>query len=187
MNLSIRWPRRMSRTFTARNGEVLTLRLMKPSDAPLLEQFFHQLSPESRWRRFHMITDHLPPQEIGRRARELAVVDNRTAAGAVVALAGEGANAEIVGVVRLARALGQPDAPEAEAAIVVRDDYQGQGVGAELLRRMVLLARRMQVKTILAVFQSDNDTAIRLFRRLGLPYKMNVTHGASKMYLDAPE
>ena len=187
MHLSLRWPRRMSRNFTTRSGEMLTLRLMKPSDAPLLEKMFYQLSPESRWRRFHMITDHLPPQEVSHRARELAAVDNRTAAGAVIALAGAGENTEIVGVVRLARPLGQPDAPEAEAAIVVRDDYHGQGVGAELLRRMVLLARRMQVKKILAVFQSDNDAAIRLFRRLGLPYKMNVTHGASKMYLDAPE
>lgn len=187
MRLSLRWPRRMPRTFTTRSGEVLTFRLMKPSDAPLLEQLFYQLSPESRWRRFHMITDHLPPQEISRRAREMAAVDNRTTAGAVVALAGEGDNAAIVGVVRLARPLGQPDAPEAEAAIVVRDDYQGQGVGAELLRRMVLLARRMGVKRILAVFQSDNDAAIRLFRRLGLPYQLSVTHGASKMFLDTPE
>lgn len=187
MHLSLRWPRRMPRTFTTRSGEVLTLRLMKPSDAPLLEKLFYQLSPESRWRRFHMITDHLPPQEIRRRARELAAVDNRIAAGAVVALTGEGESTEIVGVVRLARPLGQDDAPEAEAAIVVRDDYQGQGVGAELLRRMVLLARRMQVKKILAVFQSDNDAAIRLFRRLGLPYQLTATHGASKMYIDAPD
>lgn len=187
MRLSLRWPRRLPRTFRTRNGEVLTLRLMKPSDAPLLEQLFYQLSPESRWRRFHMITDHLPPQEVSRRARELAAVDNRTAAGAVVALAGEGDAAAIVGVVRLARPFGQPDAPEAEAAIVVRDDYQGQGVGAELLRCMVLLARRMQVKTILAVFQADNDVAIRLFRQLGLPHKLTTTHGAAKMYLETPE
>jgi len=163
------------------------MRLLKPADAALLEHLFYQLSPESRWRRFHMITDHLPPQEVSRRACELANVDNRTQAGAVVAVAGEGKASTIVGVVRLARAPGQPDAPEAEAAVVVRDDYHGQGVGAELLRRMVSLARRMRIKQIVAVFQADNDTAIRLFRRLGLPYKLTVTHGASKMYLDAPE
>jgi len=187
MRLSLGLPRRLPRTFTTRNGEVLKLRLMKPSDAPLLEQLFYQLSPESRWRRFHMITDHLPPQEVRRRARELAAVDNRTASGAVVALAGEGDNAEIVGVVRLARPLDQPDAPEAEVAIVVRDDYQGQGVGAELLRCMVVLARRMRIKKILAVFQPDNDVAIRLFRQLGLPYKLTASHGAAKMHLEAPE
>jgi RimJ/RimL family protein N-acetyltransferase len=177
----------LPRTFKTRNGEVLTLRLMKPSDAPLLEQLFYQLSPESRWRRFHMITDHLPPQEVSHRARELAAVDNRTTSGAVVAVAGEGENAAIVGVVRLARPFDHPDAPEAEAAIVVRDDYQGQGIGTELLRCMVVLARRMRVKKILAVFQPDNDVAIRLFRQLGLPYKLTATHGASKMYLEAPE
>lgn len=187
MNLSIHWPKSMRRTFTTRSGETLTIRLMKPADAALLERLFYQLSPESRWRRFHMITDHLPQQEVSRRARDLADVDNRRTAGAVVAVAGKGEAAEIVGVVRLARQPGQLDAPEAEAAIVIRDDYQGQGVGAELLRRMVLLARRMKVKKIVATFQPDNEVAIRLFRRLGLPYKLTATHGASKMYLDAPE
>ena len=187
MSPSIRWPKRIQRTFTTRDGEALTMRLMKPADAELLEKLFYQLSPESRWRRFHMITDHLPQPEVSRRARSLADVDNRVEAGAIVAVRGKGTEAEIVGVVRLARSPGQPDSPEAEAAVVVRDDYQGQGVGAELLRRMVVLARRMKVRKIVAVFQPDNDVAIRLFRRVGLPYKLTATHGASKMYLDAPE
>lgn len=186
MKLPIRWPQRMRATFTTHSGVVLTMRLMRPSDAALLAKLFYQLSPESRWRRFHMVTDHLPPDEILRRARELAHVDNRTMAGAVVALTGEGDACEIVGVVRLARPPGQPTVPEAEAAIVVRDDYQGQGIGAELLRRMVLLARRMKVKQIVAIFQPDNDVAIRLFRKLGLTYKLQTSHGASKMYLEAP-
>ncbi|HRA64560.1 MAG TPA: GNAT family N-acetyltransferase [Caldilinea sp.] len=187
MSLAIRWPKRMRSTFKTRTGEVLTLRLMKPSDAELLEKLFYQLSPESRWRRFHMIIDHLPPQEVLRRARELTNVDNRTLAGAIIALAGAGESSEIVGVVRLARPVGQPDATEAEAAIVIRDDYQRQGIGKELLQRMVVLARRMKVKRILAVFQPDNEVAIRMFRQLGLPRKLTTSHGASKMYLEAPE
>lgn len=186
MKFPMRWPRRMPATFTTRTGAVLTMRLMRPSDAALLTELFYRLSPESRWRRFHMVTDHLPPEEIKRRARELADVDNRTLAGAVVALAGEGEACEIVGVVRLARPLGQPTGLEAEAAIVVRDDYQGQGIGAELLRRMVLLARRMKVTRIVAIFQPDNDAAIQLFRRLGLPYTMATSHGTAKMHIDAP-
>lgn len=187
MRPSIHWPKRMRSTFETRDGEVIALRLMKVSDTEQLIKLFYQLSPESRWRRFHMITDNLPLAEIRRRARELADVDNQRMAGAVVALAGEGEASEIVGVVRLARPPGEPNAVEAEAAIVVRDDYQGKGIGTELLRRMVPLARRMGVKRILAVFQPDNDIAIRLFRRLGLPYKMVVSHGASKMYMDAPQ
>jgi RimJ/RimL family protein N-acetyltransferase len=181
------WPKRIRSSFKTRNGEVLKLRLMRPDDGPKLEAFFYKLSPQTRWRRFHAYAENISPEEVHRRAQEMANVDNRTFQGAVVAVKGEGDEEEIVGVVRLARPPGQPDSPEAEAAIVVRDDYQGQGVGSELLRQLVPLARRMKVRTILAVFQPDNEEAIRLFRNLGLPYTMTVTHGVSKMRQEVPD
>ncbi len=106
--------------------------------------------------------------------------------GAVAATIDDAKGEHIVGVVRLARPVGEFDAPEAEAAVVVRDDFHGRGVGRELLRWMVLLARRMQVKTILAVFQSDNDSAIRLFRELDLPTKITAEHGETIMHIQVP-
>jgi RimJ/RimL family protein N-acetyltransferase len=187
MNLIKRLPKRMQRTFKTRNGETLSLRLMRPDDAQRLEDFFYKLSSETRWRRFHVLADNVSPEEVRRRALEMADVDNRTYQGAVVAVAGDRDNGEIIGVVRLSRPPGQPDSPEAEAAVVVRDDYHGQGVGTHLLRQLVPLARRMKVRTIVAVFQPDNENAIRLFRNLGLPYKMVVTQGVSKMYQQVDE
>ncbi len=182
MNLRKRLPQRMQRKIKTRSGETLWLRLMRPDDALRIEALFYQLSSETRWRRFHMLADQVSPEEVRRRALEMANVDNRTQQGAVVAVAGDRDEGEIVGVVRLSRPPNQPNSPEAEAAIVVRDDYHGQGVGTQLLRQMVPLARRMKVRTIVAVFQPDNDSAIRLFRNLGLPYKMVATQGVSKMY-----
>ncbi len=187
MNIVKRWPKRMRTRFKTRSGETLHLRLLKPTDALKLEDLFYRLSTESRRRRFHALADKVPPDEIRRRALELADVDNQTMNGAVVAVAGDKNEGEIIGVVRLARPAGAPNSPEAEAAVVVRDDYQGQGVGSELLRQMVSLARRMKVRTILAVFEPDNEDAIRLFRSLGLPYKMVTTHGVSKMYQEVTD
>jgi GNAT superfamily N-acetyltransferase len=117
----------------------------------------------------------------------MADVDNRTAEGAVLALHGRGEDEEIVGVVRLARPEGKPASPEAEAAVVVRDDFHGQGVGTELLRWMVLLAKVMHVETIVALFQSDNEDAMRLFRELGLPYILRVHAGETEMRIEVPE
>lgn len=180
-------PKRLQRSFKTRSGETLSLRLMRPDDAQRLEDFFYKLSSETRWRRFHMLTDQVSPEEVHRRVLGMVDVDNRTQQGAVVAVAGDRDEGEIVGVMRLSRPLGQPDSPEAEAAIVVRDDYHGQGVGTQLLRQMIPLARRMKVHTIVAVFQPDNENAIRLFRNLGLPYKMVTTQGLSKMYQQVDE
>lgn len=173
--------------FTTRDGRKLTLRLIHPSDAPLLKELFYRLSPESRWRRFHALTNGIPPERIAEQASAMADVDNRTLEGAVVAVAKEADGEHIVGVVRLARPPGKPDAAEAEVAIVVWDAYQGQGVGSELLQRMLQLARRMKVKRILAVFQPDNAGAIRLFRALGLASRLETSHGISKMYTELPE
>lgn len=93
----------------------------------------------------------------------------------------------VVGVARLGRPLGEPTSPEAEAAVVVRDDYHGQGVGAELLRRMVLLAKQMGVKIIVAYIEADNGPALRAFRKLRLPVVVQTHDAETEMRFTVPE
>jgi RimJ/RimL family protein N-acetyltransferase len=172
--------------FKTRKGTKLKVRLMRPDDADRLIEFFHRLSPESRWRRFHTNVEHVSDELVRNHAQEFVNIDNRTLVGAVIAVYEDDEGEHIVGSARLARPNDDPTAPEAEAAIVVRDDYQGQGVGQELLRRLVLLAKQMQVKTILAIFQQDNEGAIRLFRELNLPSVIRHRHGETEMRIEVP-
>ncbi len=169
-----------------RGHRVLTLRLIRPSDAQRLEQIFSRLSPESLWRRFHTLTGNISAERIITQAALMADIDNLTHEGAVVAVVKEGGEEQIVGVVRLARPSGFPMAEEAEAAIVVLDAYQGQGVGSALLQQMIHLARHMHVKRIVAVFQADNAEAIRLFRKQGLAGRLLTSHGISEMFVEIP-
>ena len=60
-------------------------------------------------------------------------------------------------------------------------------MGSELLQRMLQLARQMRVRRVLAVFQPDNSDAIRLFRALGLPNRLEISHGLAKMYTELLE
>lgn len=172
--------------FKLRDGRKVRIRLLSPSDRDLLIDFFLRLSPESRWRRFHANVEHVSHTLIEDRAVELAEVDNQIM-GAVIALFDAPDGEHMIGSARLAREEQTPTSPEAEAAIVVRDDFQGQGLGQELLRRMVLLAKQMQVKTIVATFQPDNEEAIRLFRELNLPSTLQIHHGATEMRIQVPE
>ena len=173
--------------FKAHSGETITSRLIRPDDTDLLIDLFHQLSPETRRRRFHQNVDSLNPGLIQESARLLADVDNKTQGGAVLALAkDEEGVPHAVGVARLGRLIGKPDDPMAEAAIVIRDDYHGQGLGTELLRRLVLLAKQMEVKQMLAVIEADNTPAIRLFRELGLPTQIDTTQGETTIIIDMP-
>jgi GNAT superfamily N-acetyltransferase len=174
--------------FKARNGETITSRLIRPDDDKLLIDLFRRLSPEARRRRFHQQVENLDDELIRESARLLADVDNRTQGGAVLALAkDEHGEQHAVGVARLGRQLGKPDDPMAEAAIVIRDDYHGQGLGTELLRRLVLLAKQMKVKQMQAVIEADNASAIRLFRELGLPTKSDTSQGETTLIIEIPE
>jgi RimJ/RimL family protein N-acetyltransferase len=161
--------------------------LIRAADARLLIDLFMRLSPESRRRRFHTNLENLSSEAKWERAAALADVDNRTLGGAVLAVVRDANGCEqIVGVARLARYPDQPDSPEAETAVVVRDDFQGRGVGRELLRRMVLLAKQMGVRTIIAEIEADNEAALRLFRRLELPGETDVRRGLVVMRMQVP-
>ncbi len=177
-----------SATFQTGSGEVLSMRLIQPDDADRLIDFARRLSPESRRRRFHQSVEHLSESMIHQLAERLADVDNKMAGGAVLALTAKpDGEPQIVGVARLGRAPGKPDDPEADAAIVVRDDYQRQGVGTELLRRLVLLARQMGVKQMVAMIEPDNHKAIRLFRGLDLPTETEMSPGEIVLTIAMPD
>ena len=173
-------------TFTTRKGNVIRTRLIRTDDDGRLIEFFMRLSPESRGRRWHLPIDEFDMETLRERVKPLVAVDNLTNGGAVLATVEEEGREQVVGVARLMRTNPDPEWPEAEAAIVVRDDYHGQGIATELLYRMVLLAKRMSVKTILAIIEADNAPAIQVFRELNLPTQSRTSHGETEMHISVP-
>lgn len=174
-------------TFKTRDGHLLHTRLIRASDAPELLAFFERLSSRTRRRRFHTDADRLSPERKREIAEELARVDNRTSGGAVLAIDREDDGIEhIVGVARLARPYGMEDSAVVEAAIVVQDDFQGRGVGTELLFRLVLLAKQMQAEIMLAEFEPTNQAAIRLFREVNLPTEISASQGETSIRIKLP-
>jgi beta-phosphoglucomutase len=172
--------------FTTPEGSRLKFRLIRPDDNELLYDMFHQLSPESRRRRFHADVERLDDETKQLAALQLADVDNLTQGGAVLALVEEDGEEHLAGVARFARPIDKPDHPEAEAAISVRDDYQRRSVGTELLRRLVLLAKQMKIKVMLADIEADNRPAVKLFYALDLPTETDVSHGEIMMRISMP-
>lgn len=172
--------------FRARNGVWLHTRTINAADAERLLDLFEKLSDESRRSRFHGDPSRLSDEAKRRGAAVFAGVDNRTMGGALVAVARKGDDEEIVGIVQLGRN-STPTDPEAEVAIVVRDDYQGQGVGRALLERIGPLAAQMGVQTLLAVIDVTNTPALRLFRSLGLPCKARTRQGQTVLHLSLAE
>lgn len=176
-------PDSLNASFTTRNGEQIRCRLIRPDDTHLLIDLFSHLSPESRRRRFNLPLENIDSARIEEEAQRLTDVDNRTIGGAVLALSGPEESAQLIGVARLGRYPIQPDSQEAETALVVRDDFQGQGVGSALLALLALLARRMAVLTLTASVQADNDALFALLRGFHLPFERHTTRGETTISL----
>jgi acetyltransferase len=70
----------------------------------------------------------------------------------------------ILGVGRLIKL---PTKNEAEIAILVSDQFQKQGLGIELLRRTVQIARDEKLSSVSAEMLRDNLTVQRIFKKVG--------------------
>jgi acetyltransferase len=70
----------------------------------------------------------------------------------------------IIGVGRLIKLAGRN---EAEWAILVSDAYQGQGIGSELLRRLIVVARDEHLSRISAEILPENRGMLRVAETLG--------------------
>lgn len=167
--------------FTGKDGALISYRLIRPGDAELLIDLFQHLSPETRRRRFNIGLQRIEAARLRQEAERLADVDNATLGGAVLAFAG----ATLIGVARLARE--EADSPEAEAAVVVRDDFQRQGIGTALAYLLLHLAARMNLRTLSASVQANNSPVFALLEKLDLPMERDTARGETviKIRLDA--
>ena len=133
-------------TYVIRDGRQVTIRPIAPDDARLLVDLYYRLSEMTRRLRFHSMRQNVPLEEIEQEAKRLSDLDPANQAALVATIEEEGED-RIVAVARLARS---EDPVEAESAIVVRDDFQRQGLGSHLLKLLVEIARAMNVKRLTA-------------------------------------
>jgi RimJ/RimL family protein N-acetyltransferase len=168
-------------SFTTKKGTQIYTRLIHPNDAPLLIDLFNHLSIDTRRRRFNVGLANVEWERVQTTAQELANVDNQTQGGALLAF---NESNELIGVARLARPVGDPAAPEAEVAVVVRDDYQNQGIGTTLTHLLVALARQMGIRTLTASVQADNAHIFAMLRKLPVPVRSRTSYGETEIAME---
>jgi len=140
------------------DARALYLRPLEPTDRAGLAALFARLSAESRRRRFLGPKPSLSAREL----TYLATVDHR-AHEALVAV--DSSDESIAGVARYAA---HPDRPAAaDAALVVADALQRQGIGTWLAARLIQRARENGFEVLTATTLWDNRPARTLLRRLG--------------------
>ncbi len=158
------YPSQYVESWTMNDGNQVTIRPIRPEDEPLIAKFHETLSDRSVYLRYfctlslsrRVAHERLLRICFGDYDREMALVAEQI----------DPATAErrILGVGRMNKLHARN---EAEVAALVSDHYQHLGLGHELLRRIVQIARDEKLSQVSAEMLPDNLAMQTVFRHLG--------------------
>src|SRR6056297_814486 len=152
------YPRQYVGPHTMKSGTDVTIRPIRPEDEPKLVDFHEQLSERSVYLRYASLMK-LQQRVAHERLSRICFIDYDRE----MALVAE-TDDNIIGVGRLTK---QPGRNEAEFAMLVIDKYQGEGIGTELLRRLVRVGEDEGLDRITADILRQNRAMQRVCEKLG--------------------
>jgi len=180
--LAIRpYPSQYVSSLRLRNGHEVTIRPIRPEDEPMMVRFHETLSERSVYfRYFHLIKLGLRVSH--ERLTRICFIDyDRDMALVAETRPGADAAPSILGVGRLTR---QRGVPSGEFAILVSDAVQGQGLGTELLRRVVQVGRDQGLARITADILPENRDMQRVSEKVGFVCRYDTDAGLVKAEIE---
>jgi acetyltransferase len=172
--LAIRpYPRRYEGDFTAPDGTSVRFRPIRPEDEPLVVEFHRQLSPATVYRRY-MENLGFDERTTHQRLIRICFTDYDRELALVVEHEERDGGRAIVAIGRLSRGV---DRSAAEFAVLVSDRFQGRGIGTELLRRLVEIARAEKLERLGADIREDNAPMLATARKLGFELRPGSAEG----------
>jgi acyl-CoA hydrolase/GNAT superfamily N-acetyltransferase len=169
------YPEELETYRTTKTGLNIFFRPVKISDEPLLKDFVYSLSDQSLYRRFISRRQYMPHEFL----QELVVIDY-TKETAILAFVEKSDREELVGV---GRYFSDPDTHMAEIAFAVRDDYQGKGIGMELLSYLTYLAKRQGLLGFTAEVLMDNQPMLHVFEKGGFVIEKRTIAGLVELHM----
>ncbi|MGA9523371.1 MAG: GNAT family N-acetyltransferase [Myxococcaceae bacterium] len=159
-------------------GPELLIRPVRMTDEEALQRLLYSLSDESLYRRFMAYHRSHPHAEM----QQLVDLDYEQSMALVAC---EPDTGKIIG---LSRYDVDPATRLAEIAFVVRDEWQGRGVGSALLRRMSQVARARGLVGFTADVLSTNRPMLAVFYESGLKISGRLEAGVYHLeaYFEAP-
>jgi len=163
---------------TTSAGVKVFVRPIKPEDAPLLIEFFDSLSSQSIYYRFFSLIKKLPPDMLARFTqidydRDMALVAFAVEDGKVME--------KMLGVSRL---MGDPDGKRAEFSVAVGDSWQGKGIGAVLMKRLIGIASERGVEYLWGIVLAENTQMLALGKGLGFTISRTGLSSQYKLEID---
>jgi acetyltransferase len=156
------YPAEYISSWALKDGTGVTLRPIRPEDEPLMVEFHKTLSEQSVYQRFFFM-DSLDARVAHERLLRQCFIDyDKEMALVAEHIDPQTGRREILGVGRLKRQLTPTDA---ELAVVVGDGYQARGMGTEIVRQLIEVARHEGIRHIIAIILSENAAMLALAKR----------------------
>jgi RimJ/RimL family protein N-acetyltransferase len=160
-----------------RDGREVLIRAIEPEDGELLSTGLERLSEESRYRRFLGPKTELTDAEL----LYLTHVDHHDHE-ALIAVEPQG---DAVAVARFVRS--EKDAEAADVAVVVADDWQGQGLGTLIMDRLAERAQAEGIHRFTATVLGTNERVLALLRRTGALQSSETEDGETDLEIELAE
>jgi GNAT superfamily N-acetyltransferase len=145
---------------TLRDGRQVEIRAFRSGDRDDLLAAVGRTSAQSLYRRFFTVK-----RSFSEREREFFLNVDFIDHVALMAWVDESARRVIAGGGRYV--VVEPG--KAEVAFVVVDHYQGQGIGAALMRHLATIARAAGLQELIAEVLPENMPMLKVFEKSGLP------------------
>ncbi|HXZ80318.1 MAG TPA: GNAT family N-acetyltransferase [Terriglobales bacterium] len=158
------YPVQYASSWTMKNGEQVMIRPIRADDEPLMIKFHQGLSDRSVYLRYFQHVKLSTRTAHDRLVRVCFLDYDRE-----IALLAEQWNASsqerrVIGVGTLQKLFPKS---EGEVAVLVSDDYHGQGLGKELIARLVSFARDERLQVVSATTMIENAGMCAVFKKLG--------------------
>ena len=141
------------------DGQIVTLRPIRPEDAEMEKEFVAQLSEESKYYRFMDTLRELTQSMLVR----FTQIDYDREMAFVAVTEKEGKDVQI----GVARYVSNPDGETVEFALAVSDEWQKHGIGRRLMAAIIDCARSKGYRAVVGDVLSGNAKMFKLMSSLG--------------------
>jgi acyl-CoA hydrolase/GNAT superfamily N-acetyltransferase len=144
-------------SWVLKNGKSVEFRPLLPSDEFAYRNFFYSLQEKTIYFRFFYKMRTFTHEVVQKQWASLDYRDNIS----IIGLIQKGGHKEIIAIGSYAK----EDENRAEVAFVVREDYQGQGIGSYLLETLEFIARQNGYHSFSATVLRENASMLKVFKK----------------------
>jgi len=154
---------------TLKDGKTVEFRPLLPSDEFAYRNFFYSLQEKTIYFRFFYKLRTFTHEAVQKQWASLDYRQNIS----IIGLARKGGHKEIISIGSYAKDTHQ----RAEVAFVVREDYQGQGIGSYLLELLEKIAKTNGFNAFTATVLRENASMLKVFKKRYPNCKMTFSTG----------